>query len=310
MRRLTLIAVALSLAAGSAAAGAYRAPRAADGHPDLQGDWTNASLTHLQRPTALKSLTLTDAEATAWEKGGGVQDRPDEVGQATSEWIDPHDRLARIDGKARSGWIVDPADGRLPYTPAGRQRLVDAQASALKDFDGPEARPASERCLIGPSGMAGPPMLNSVYEANYQIVQTAQTVVIVAELNHEARIIRIGDARHPPVDLRLWAGDSIGRWEGDTLVIETQGFHPLASWRGPAQLYLSPQAKVTERLTRTSAAEIRYLFTVEDPQVYSRPWTGEMVFRPGGRQIEFACHEGNYALPGILAGARRQEAAK
>ena len=305
--RAAVALLALGFAAG-ARAEPYQPPRLADGRPDLQGAWTNGSLTHLQRPQGLKTATLSEAEATAWENGPGGRPQADEIGQAASEWI-AGEKLSRIDGQARTSWITFPPDGRLPYSPAGRKRLQAAQAAHDNNFDNPEARPASERCLTGVASVAGPPMLNAAYNANYQIVQTPDAVVIVAEMNHDARIVHIGSVAPLPGVIRQWTGESVGHWEGDTLVIETTGFHPLASFRAPTQLYLSPDARVTERLTRVSPGAIRYAFEVDDPQMFTAVWRADMLLRPAeGPLFEFACHEGNYALPGILAGARRTEA--
>jgi hypothetical protein len=303
-----LLALMILGLAGSAEAASPRRP--AERPPDLQGTWTNESLTHLQRPAGLKTATLSEAEATAWEHSPAARPaRDDPVGQATSEWIAGEPKLARIDGKARTGWITDPPDGRLPFTDAGLKLLSEAQAGDTQKLDNPENRPSSERCLMASSGAAVPPMLNAAYNSNYQIVQTPDHLVILAELNHDARIIPLAPDPRAATAFPGWLGNSAGHWEGDTLVIETTGFRPETAWRGPTRLYLSPGAKVTERLRRTSPDEIRYAFSVDDPQIYSRPWSGEMVLRQAkGPLFEFACHEGNYGLPGILAGARRQEA--
>jgi hypothetical protein len=299
---------ALALAAPAAAAG-YRPPRTASGAPDLQGIWTNLSLTRLERPADIKDLILKDAEAGAIERG--IIDKVAHptgaeaaVGGHETEWWDGAG-LARIDGHARTSWIVSPADGKLPYTAEGR-RLRDAQRAATeKAFDGPEDRNLSERCLMPSWGASGPPVLNSPYSANYQIVQTPDRVVILAESNGEVRIVRL-NSPHAPAVIRPIAGDSVGHWEGDTLVVETSNFRPGEAYR-PAP-YLSADATVTERFTRVSPTEIRYEFSVNDPKIFTEVWRAEEPFvSTKGPLYESACHEGNYSLPGILAGARRAE---
>ncbi len=160
---------------------------------------------------------------------------------------------------------------------------------------------------MGLGGTTGAPLLNGPYNNHYQIVQTADHVVIVTEMNHDVRIIPLNAAR-PAFEARSWSGVSVGRWEGDTLVVETRNFHAGSGWRPPMRVYLSPDARVTERFTRISASEIRYEFAVDDPAIFTRTWRGEMPIRRTAEPIyEFACHEGNYALGGVLAGGREKE---
>jgi hypothetical protein len=178
-------------------------------------------------------------------------------------------------------------------------------------FDGPEVRALGERCIVGFGSSSGPPMLPDVYNNNYQIVQSPKAVVILVEMVHDARVIRI-NGKHIPKHITPWMGDSVGRWEGDTLVVETTNLNPgqKAHYGIKQRFYLPPTGKVTERFTRVSANEILYQFTVEDPSAYTQPWKGEVPMRATPDLIyEYACHEGNYALPGILAGAREQEKA-
>jgi hypothetical protein len=309
-----MIAVRLAFAlvlttAWAATATAQSVPRTRDGRPDLQGAWTNRSLTTLERRPAFKTLEIPEPEAKAFEaKADGRPPIADDVGQADTEWWEPGAALARIGGQARSSWIVDPPSGRLPYTEAGQKRLSAAQAADRANFDDPEARPGPERCLIGGGGVMGPPMLNGFYNSNYRIVQTPDYVVIVTEMLPNARIVPLRPRAPHPEPRRLWTGDPAGRWDGDTLVVETRGLHPGGSWRMPTRLYLSSDARVTERFTRISANAIRYDFIVEDPAIYTQPWRGEMVLTPAtGPMHEYACHEGNYSLSGVLAGGRREE---
>jgi hypothetical protein len=308
VRRLFICALALVASQGHAAS--YRAPRTPSGAPDLQGVWTNLSLTSLQRPRGVQALTLTDDEGGALERKL-VEQRAhptgDAVGQRQSEaWPDAH--LARIDGRVRTSWIVSPADGRLPYTAEGQKLVAAHEAASAMAFDGPEVRPDSERCLAASWGATGPPMLSSNYAANYQIVQTSDVVAILSEMNHDVRIVRLNGV-HQPAVMRRWMGDSIGHWEKDTLVVETTNLHAGDSYNAWG-LLMSADAKVIERFTRVSATQILYQFSVEDPKIFTEIWRGEMPFvATKGPIYEFACHEGNYSLPGILAGARQAEAA-
>jgi hypothetical protein len=299
------------LAAAVSAAAALAAGGAAEARGDIEGTWTNASFTKLERPDNLKSLVVTPAEAApidaasakAWESANS-----DNVGGRQSEWWDIGASLARVDGQIRSSWIVDPADGKLPYTEEGRRRLKALNDRDDKDFDNPEARPPDERCLVGVRAPMGPPMLNANYNANYQIVQTRDQVAIVAEMNHDVRIIPLNRKMHLPTNVRPWFGDPIGRWEGGTLVVETTNFGPEDGHKRNVGLYLSPDAKVIERLTRISPTQIRYRFEVTDPAIFTRPWRGEMLLQAAkGPLYEYACHEGNYGMANILAGARAKE---
>lgn len=307
VRAYRLLALILFLTTPAAAA-----PKASQtwwGHPDLQGLWTNASLTGLERPATFKTLDLTEVEASAFEAShSGAPVPPDTVGQAESEWWEMSGRLARIGGKPRSSWIVDPSDGKLPYTEAGRAALQKHRAALLTRYEHPELRPAAERCLAGVGGTSGAPMLNAGYSNLITIHQTRDHVVLLTEMNHDARIVPLSAQPSPPGG--SWLGHSTGRWEGATLVIETAGFHPQYVWRTPAPLVMSDRARVIERLTRVSPTEIHYTFVVEDPAYLARPWRGEMPLRASeGPMFEFACHEGNYSLEGILAGERQKETA-
>jgi hypothetical protein len=316
-------------AAESQAAKSFKAPRTPDGQPDLQGTWTNASLTTLLRPAALgNKLVLTETEAAAMERQAADRveagDRPSDltrelprgggVGGYNSFWIDSGTRVMTVNGERRTSIIVEPANGQLPpFTPqaqkaqAARQQLV-----AQSGFDGPEVRALGERCMLSFGTHSGPPMLPVLYNNHYQIVQSPGHVMILAEMVHDARVVRLS-GQHPPPHIRKWLGDSIGRWEGATLVVETTNFHPQqplqigagASYR---MVYTSDKLKVTERFTRAGPDTITYQFTVDDPDTFTQPWRGELSFhRTDSLIYEYACHEGNYALPGILAGAREQE---
>ena len=287
------------------------------GDPDLQGTWTNATVTRLERSDTHSQLILSYSEVIAVELDAvGFQEDNDTlpdgdleagvgVGGYNSAWIDPGTRVLRVDGQPRSSIIVEPADGKLPYKFSGRfdffRELLKTQLR-----NNPEEQLLGDRCMVGFGSSGGPPMLPVLYNNNYQIVQSPGHVMIMIEMNHAARTIRInGDAL--PGSITPWLGDSVGHWEGDTLVVKTRGFHPQQSLRAAIkhQLLMSTNSEVTERFTRISETELNYQFTVEDDDIYSQPWSGEIALRPTDGQIyEYACHEGNYALPGILAGER------
>jgi hypothetical protein len=252
-------------------------------------------------------------EVIAEAAGGGV-------GGYNGFWLDPGLNVIRIDGVARSSIITDPPNGRIPpLTDAGKARLA-AQAERAKahgEFDHPEVRPLSDRCLLSFGSNAGPPMLpNYFYNNNYTIVQTRDHVMILSEMVHDVRIIRLGKVERLPATVRPWLGDSIGRWEGDTLVVETTNIKP-AQLRQPSILWAyrgaSDDLKVTERFTRTGPDTVNYKFTMEDPATFTAPFSGELPFTRIDELIyEYGCHEGNYAMQNILAGerAREREAAK
>jgi hypothetical protein len=326
MSRRGYVAIAILATAGAAAAAdsQWQAPRTPWGTPDLQGTWTNASLTSLERDDMFKGKpTLSDAEAAEFERTNlfaqfaaadakptdpGVQQKAsNDPGGYNAFWLDPGTRLATVKGEHRTSFIVEPADGKVPYTPDGLKAFQAARAGM--NMDGPERRALGERCLLGFGSTSGPPMLPDVYNNNYQIVQTPDAVMILVEMVHDARVVRIG-GKHLPRNITPWMGDSIGHWEGDTLVVETTNLNPgqKAHYGIKQRFYLPPSSKVIERFTRVGAQEILYQFTVEDSATYKQPWQGEVPLRRTDDQIyEYACHEGNYALPGILAGAREQE---
>lgn len=317
---LVVVWMALPATATAAAAAAdYKAPRTASGAPDLEGLWTNLSMTTLERGSQTPAVVLSEAQAGVIEarrragaarrlapvdpRAGLLPETDGDVGQQQTEQGDPVTGFARIRGQVRTAWIVSPADGHLPYRPevAARRKAANGEGSA----DGPEARPPTERCLMGMGWPMGPPLLNSGYNANYQIVQTPKAVAIISEMNHDARIIPLGGAPLPAA-IRPWMGDSLGHWERDTLVIETRRLNPTQAARG--RVTFSPDARITERFTRVARDQILYEFSVDDPATYTEVWRGEMVLnRTPGPMYEVACHEGNYSLPNILAGARAGE---
>jgi hypothetical protein len=256
---------------------AWTPPRTLDGKPDLQGIWTNVTITPLERPRDLGDKAFfTEQEALQYEKQVREQNNAD-----------------RRDGGAQ----------RIPaLTPEAQKRQADrAAAGRGHQFDGPENRALTERCLVWPT--AGPPMLPSFYNNNYQIVQAPGYVMILVEMVHDVRVIPTDGRPHLPSDVRQWFGDSRGRWEGDTLVVETTNFSDKNSFRGSDE-----NLKLIERFTRTGPDAILYEFTVNDSTAFAKPWTAHIPLnRMPGPIIEYACHEGNYAMSGMLAGARSEE---
>jgi len=339
MRIHRVVAVGITIAIGwpsaraiaqPSPAHAWTVPRTPDGHPDLQGNWSNATLTPLERPTGLDRV-LTKEQVARLEKirsdtieklnkasdpnrpapplgGDGSTGAAGNVGGYNYFWIDAGDHIAIVNGEPRSSIITDPPNGRVPpLTPAARARQAERvrQATRFGQYDNPENRPLAERCLMSFGSNAGPPMLpNYFYNNNYTIVQTKDHVMIMTEMVHDARIIRLNGGDPLPPNVRPWMGDSRGRWEGDTLVIETTNFHPRQTLRGA-----SDSLRVVERLTRVDERTILYRFTVYDPSTFTQPWSGELPFVSMGNDLvlEYGCHEGNYALSNILSGARAEE---
>ncbi|THD63841.1 MAG: hypothetical protein E8A49_03955 [Phenylobacterium sp.] len=308
----------------AAVAKGYKAPRNAFGQPDLAGVWSNATITRLERdPKYGERLILTPDEAKAIEGASDSRNArlradtdttikdPDKLPECQSGaqgaacgynafWTDPGTRLIRIGGEARTSILTAPANGRLPASPAGAAGRARAQLGG--NFDNPENRALGERCIVGFGGTSGPPMMPVLYNNHYQIQQTKDAVVVLVEMVHDARIIRIGGA-HPPPSVRTWMGDSIGRWEGGTLVVETTNLRREQGLRGPED-----NMKVVERFTRVSPQQILYQFEVVDPAAFSAPVKGEEALNfTKDRIYEYACHEGNYAMSGILGGARQAE---
>ena len=307
-----MFAAAASIAAVAFGQAGYTPPKDAEGHPDLSGYWTNVTLTPLQRPANLAGkLFFTPEEAAAYEKATiesnnadrreGIRGTDADVGKAYNDFW--WDRGTKVVSTLRTSLIVDPPDGRIPaLTPEAQRRAAERRAAAVgHQYDGPESRALSERCLIWPT--AGPPMMPSFYNNNYQIVQGPGYVTVVVEMIHDARIIPTNNGSHLPKDVRLWLGDPRGHWEGNTLVVETTNFTDKTPFNGS-----SKDMKLTERFTRTAPDTLMYRFTVDDPSSFSRPWTAEIpMHKTAGPLIEYACHEGNYAMTGMLAGARAEE---
>ncbi len=297
--------------------------RLADGSPDLQGIWTNNTITPFTRPVSYGDklvLTLEEAmqlemEVAAYTEEQDQPSDPDREAPTKGQidladsynnfWFDDGTQVALYNGEFRSSLIVDPANGQIPdYTPAANARIAAARAArdGFGSFDGPEMRPLPERCLLSFGSSSGPPMLPILYNNHYQIVQSPGYVMILVEMVHDARIIRI-DSEPLPAVMQPWLGDSIGHWAGDTLVVETSKFNPNQQFRNS-----STNMRVTERFTRVGEERIDYSFTVNDPDTFVTPFTAEIPMNlTSDRLFEYACHEGNYSLPGVLAGARLDE---
>ena len=305
---VTAVASLVPCPAAGQADPAWTLPRTPDGQPDLQGAWSFATITPLQRPTRYGDRALlTDEEVAALDGDAATRASSERRGELTAQrdvdlaydqfWWD----RGRSDG--RTSLIVDPPDGRIPFTPAAQQRMAARRALRNRPAEGPEDRSPGERCAHHTK--AGPPMSAGGYNNHLRLLQTPGLVVIWTEQIHDARFVPT-DGRAPiPGNIRQWMGDSRGRWEGDTLVVETTNFNGKAAYQGS-----SDGLHLVERFTRVGADTIEYEYTVADPATYARPWTASIALKPlDGEMYEFACHEGNYGMFGILTGARADEKA-
>ena len=334
---LTAIVVLMIAAPALAAEGEVK--RAASGRPDLTGNYDAATLTPLQRPEEYgENLFLTREGAEKIEAdaaklradrhqvsdpnrkpppvgGDGTTGGAGNVGGYNRFWVDPGTEAFSVDGKFRTSILTDPPNGRIPeMTEAGKARAAerarlrrpnDGSAWWLEidghgPYDGPETLPVTERCIVGFTGAT--PTFPSLYNNFKRVVQTENHVMILIEMVHDARIVRL-NSEHPSPEERKWLGDSIGWWEGDTLVIDSKNFHSKAVLRGATQ-----ESHVTERLTLQPSGDILYQFTIEDPATWDVPWSGEYIWKSSPETVyEYACHEGNYSMGGTLRGARMLE---
>jgi hypothetical protein len=330
-----LNAAAEEAKAPAKAAAPWKLTRNAFGQPDLSGTWSNATLTPMTRrpqfktqlnytPEQVKEMesnaaaeveegneaTDPNAPAEAPKTPPGANIRPEfaaaggDVGGYNRGWLDPGSHVMRVNGEPRTSLVTTP-DGQIPPRKAGAPPAPRFGGGA-NSFDNPEQRSLGERCIMSFGRNAGPPMFpNGFYNNNYQFIQTADSVGILVEMNHDLRQVRL-NSKHRTDDVRTYMGDAIGWYEGDTLVVETtnlpQSQNFMGSWKN---------LKITEKFTRVGQHRLHYQFTVEDPDTWDKPWGGEYEFSPlQGVIYEYACHEGNYALPGILGGARAEEAQK
>ncbi len=314
--------LAVVVLAPGPAAGQGRArtpPRTPDGKPDIQGTFTFSTITPLQRPAGLEGKeTLTAEEAAAFEASENKRQNRDlfdpEKGAPSAGYAPRaqggvlsynefwYERGSQLTEDKRTSLIVDPPDGRIPFTESARQKNAErAQKSNSGFADSYTDRSLADRCIMGFN--SGPPMISGAYNNNLQILQTPGYVVIVNEMVHNTRIIPTDGRPHGKI--RLWAGDSRGRWEGNTLVVETTNFLRETSLNGS-----TADTQLVERFTRVAPDTIKYEFTVKDPTSYTRPWSVMMPLqRTDGLLYEYACHEGNYGLHGIMAGARAKDKA-
>ena len=298
-------------AAAPAAAAKWVMPRTPDGHPDLQGVWSYATITPVERPAEFAGKEfLTEQEAAAYEKRRLQemnQDRRD--GGAAADLSRAYndfwwDRGTKVVSTRRTSLVIDPPDGRIPaLTPEAQQRNA-ARAAARRlrgPSDGPEDRTLGDRCIMFGSG--GAPMLPTAYNNNVQMVQSRDHVVLLNEMIHDVRMVPLGAWTPLPPNIRQLTGDSHGRWEGDTLVVETTNFTDKSNFRGSSE-----NLRLTERFTRVAEDTLLYRFTVDDPSSFTKPWTVEIpLWRNRELLYEYACHEGNSAMTGILSGARAEE---
>jgi hypothetical protein len=291
-------------------------PRTADGHPDMQGYWTNSTYTPLERPKELGTKEFyTEAEAAAYEKQRLQKDNSqssDDVHYDNQIW--QGESYQRTVSNRRTSLIFDPPDGRIPPLTEAGNKLAVANAAAARRRQAAESaqdRSLAERCISW--GNEGPPMLGSTYNANLEIVQLPKAFVVHHEIIHGVRVIPTDGQPHLPASVHQLGGDSRGHWEGDTLVVDSANFNDETNFRAPPALgrqdiFSDHNLHVVERFTLTSPDTILYRFTVEDPSVWTKPWSGELILRKfAGPIFEYACHEGNYGLADILAGARAAE---
>jgi hypothetical protein len=307
----------------------FKAPHTSWGAPDLMGDWSNATTSRLERDAKLgDKAAYTKAEAAKIEGETDARNRrlraPTDASKAVNDldecqsgaqgpgcgynagWTDPGDRIIRVHGEPRTSMITYPANGRLPARADGkaaaplRAEGEEAGRDRPGQNDNPEGRSLGERCIFMGTN-DGPVMQPTLYNNNYQFVQSKNAVAIYVEMGHELRLIRL-NSKHRTDGIRPLGGDPIGWSEGDTLVVETTNFSLKQNFRGSSE-----NLKVTERFTRVAKDRLLYQFTIEDPTVWKEAWGGEYEFLPVGLVYEYACHEGNYGLENILAGAREEE---
>ena len=320
----TMVLLSPALAQAQARGGEqWVVPRTSDGHPDLQGNWTNQTITPMQRREGQDRILTWDEVA---EREGRVVERsqagaeasdPDRppleagsnVGAYNNVYFEFGQRVAIVNGEPLSSLITSPDNGRKPaLTPEGERRRDEIREfrSQFGPSDNPENRVLQDRCLVSFTNHGGPPMTpNYGYNSNYTIVQTADYVMLHYEMVHDTRIIRLGEPDPLPAHMRPWFGDSWGVWEGNTLVVETTNIYPLQDYMG---IHPTPDLTVHERFTRVDEETILYEFTVDDPTTYVEPWSGIVPFKRFDELLyEYNCHEGNYAMSNILSGARYQE---
>jgi hypothetical protein len=318
---VAFIAIVVAAMSSAHAQSKYKPPKNTFGQPDISGVWSNATTTPFERPREFAGkLILSEEEAArvqgaaeSYRAAGDVSTDPNAPPPTDRNtnlgynrfWTDPGTQVMRVAGQPRSSMITTTPDGRVPPRKVGAPAVrTRAELSELSRTAGPNAGPESrglaERCVFMQT-TAGPVLRPVLYNNNYRLVQGKDTVAIMVEMIHDVRIVRIG-GKHRNDGVRQWMGDSVGRYEGNTLVVETINYHPEQQFYGA-----SDQLKVTERFTRVAPDRLHYQFTIEDPVAWDQPWGGEYEMWASPGIYEYACHEGNHGLYGILAGARNEE---
>jgi len=289
----------------------YTPPRTKDGQPDFEGFWTNATYTPLQRRDGVAGEFYTPEEVAEIEARAAERESAQTVPGTTA---DVHydftqfglDRSQSIHASSlRTSLIFDPSDGRIPPLTVEGQRITAEREEAARlrggRFDSAENNQLDDRCII--MGGSGPPMMNTAYNSNYQIVQSRDYIMFLVEMIHDARIIPLDSREQTDPNVRQWMGSSRGHWEGDTLVVETANFNGKNPFNGSTE-----DMRVTERFTRVDDETIVYRFRIDDETMWTRPWSAELPMKKTiGPMFEHACHEGNYGLYNTLAGARRED---
>jgi hypothetical protein len=308
-RSFVLLAAAALVYFAPARLNGQATPRTGDGRPAFAGIWTNSTLTPFERPKEFAGKEFfTPKEAADYSRRMQEQNNRDRRGATPQDDVNLayneawFDRGTKVYSNLRTSIVVDPADGRVPaLTPEARDAAAARAAVQSRRPEGPEDFPVAVRCLLFAN--AGPPMVSTAYNNNYAIVQTRGYVGIDVEMIHDMRIIPLSGRPHISSSIRLWMGDSVGHWDGDTLVVDTTNFTDKTHVRGSDQ-----NLHLIERFKLMNANTIRYRFTVDDPTAFVKPWTGEIILsRAPGPLYEYACHEGNYSLADMLLGARAEE---
>ena len=313
--RLSVVAALMSIAAGLDPTFVWGQRTSGDGYPDLEGIWNSATATPLERPAELKTKPFfTPAEAAQWEREFTRRnEEPPPQAASARVGTGTYNTFYREFGTRtvktlRTSIVIDPPDGRIPALTPGAAEIKRRRIEGQRNFENPEGLGLQDQCLAFLT--AGPPMLPYSYNSNYQIVQTKNAVVVHAEMIHDARVIHLDGRAHLPASIRLPMGDSIGHWEGKTLVIDTTNFTDAGGFYGDAggNFGWDRNLHIVERLSLFDADTLLYQFEIDNPTAFTRPWKGELTMaRTNDNIYEYACHEGNYSLTNMLKGYRADE---